>query len=647
MDSYTGGTAATVYDTNDGNTSTGNSSGSGNDYYLHLDDHTTETGVINSVIIRTYVRRDSGAWGGDPTFTIGVKTNGSSYFSGSTNPQSTSAWTWDEIDSLVAIINHTNNEEMRATELYAEVNYSPNVAPTLNIDEPDGTSDTVTVGDNYSIQYDLADTDDTVTVAFYYDTNNSGLNGTAITGACATAAEGTNVTCTWDTTGMTLGTYYVYGIANDGTNPDVAAYSSGEIGIYNPPVLNIDEPDGTGDAVAEGANYSIQYDLADPDDVVTVAFYYDTDSSGLDGTAITGACATAAEGTNATCTWDTTGMTAGSYYVYGIADDGTAPQVSDYSPGQIRINDPPTLNVDEPDGASDNVAEGSNYSIQYDLADTDDVVTVAFYYDTDSSGLDGTAITGACATAAEGTDATCTWDTTGVADGTYYVYGIADDGIDPQVSDYSSGQITIDGTAPADITNLYTGGHRDSWILLYWTAPGDDGSSGTATTYDIRYRTDAAITSGNWATATTVTGEPSPSVAGTLENFTVTDLSPGTTYYFAIKTADEVSNWSGVSNSPSNSTDSDITAPADITDLATGTVTDSSVLLTWTAPGDSGMIGTATTYDIRYSTSTITAGNWGSATQASSEPSPSAAGTSESFNVTSLSPQRERPLQCA
>ena len=117
----TGGTAATVYDTNNGNTSTGNSAGSGKDYYLDLDDHTSEIGTINSVIVRTYVRRDSGAWGGEPTFTIGVKTNGSSYFSGSksqnpesyslhsgntynTNPQSSSAWTWSEIDSLVAII---------------------------------------------------------------------------------------------------------------------------------------------------------------------------------------------------------------------------------------------------------------------------------------------------------------------------------------------------------------------------------------------------------------------------------------------------------------------------------------------------------------------------------------------------------------
>jgi hypothetical protein len=106
-----------------------------------------------------------------------------------------------------------------------------NFPPTLTIDEPDGTGDTVTKGDSYSIQYDLADSDDVVTVAFYYDTDNTGLDGTAIAGECAAAGEGTDLTCIWDTSGMTPGAYYVYGIANDGTNPAVSAYSSGQITI--------------------------------------------------------------------------------------------------------------------------------------------------------------------------------------------------------------------------------------------------------------------------------------------------------------------------------------------------------------------------------------------------------------------------------
>lgn len=105
-----------------------------------------------------------------------------------------------------------------------------NDPPTLTVTQPDGTGDTVTVGDPYNITYDLADTDNVVTAAMYYD-DTTDFTGTAITGACATAAEGAGATCSWDTTGMTPGTYYVYGITNDGVNPQVRDYSPGVITI--------------------------------------------------------------------------------------------------------------------------------------------------------------------------------------------------------------------------------------------------------------------------------------------------------------------------------------------------------------------------------------------------------------------------------
>jgi hypothetical protein len=113
----------------------------------------------------------------------------------------------------------------------------PNTSPTIAINEPDGISDTATVGNSYNINYDLADSEDTVTAAFYYDINNSGLDGSAI-GNCSAALAGTGSTCSWDTSGMTPGTYYVYAVTDDGTNPQVSAYSSGQITINAAPVIN-------------------------------------------------------------------------------------------------------------------------------------------------------------------------------------------------------------------------------------------------------------------------------------------------------------------------------------------------------------------------------------------------------------------------
>lgn len=88
---------------------------------------------------------------------------------------------------------------------------------------------------------------------------------------------------------------------------------------------------------------------------------------------------------------------------------------------------------------------------------------------------------------------------------------------------------------------------HDGTVKLRWTAPGDDGYVGTATTYDLRYHTEP-ITVGNWFDATQASGVPAPQIAGSIENYTVSGLTIGVTYYFAIRTADEKPNWSVISN---------------------------------------------------------------------------------------------------
>jgi len=203
---------------------------------------------------------------------------------------------------------------------------------------------------------------------------------------------------------------------------------------------------------------------------------------------------------------------------------------------------------------------------------------------------------------------------------------------------YKSFAVVSDTTAPAAVSDLAASSPSDSAVTLTWTAPGDDGSSGTATSYDIRYST-SNITDGNWASATPVSGEPTPLVAGTSQSKTVTGLSASTTYYFALKTADEVPNWSSISNVPSLATTAtpDTTAPAAVSDLAASSPSNSAITLTWTSPGDDANSGTATTYDLRYSASEITAGNFDSATPVSDEPTPLVAGTSQSKTVTGLS----------
>ncbi|MBN1826390.1 MAG: hypothetical protein JW958_08995 [Candidatus Eisenbacteria bacterium] len=106
---------------------------------------------------------------------------------------------------------------------------------------------------------------------------------------------------------------------------------------------------------------------------------------------------------------------------------------------------------------------------------------------------------------------------------------------------------TTDVTPPAAVDDLGATAITGSSITLAWAAPGDDGSTGTAASYDIRYSTSSIDTS-NWASATQATGEPSPQAAGTTQSFTLTGLADSTAYWAAIVTADEAANLSPLSN---------------------------------------------------------------------------------------------------
>jgi len=97
------------------------------------------------------------------------------------------------------------------------------------------------------------------------------------------------------------------------------------------------------------------------------------------------------------------------------------------------------------------------------------------------------------------------------------------------------------------VTDLVVSETTSDSVTLTWKAPGDDGSVGTAATYDIRYST-SPLTELNWAWATQCVDEPPPKSVGSSESFAVTNLSPDTNYYFALMAYDEVGNPSGLSN---------------------------------------------------------------------------------------------------
>jgi flagellar hook capping protein FlgD len=89
-------------------------------------------------------------------------------------------------------------------------------------------------------------------------------------------------------------------------------------------------------------------------------------------------------------------------------------------------------------------------------------------------------------------------------------------------------------------------------VVLVWTTPGDDGTIGRASKYDLRIST-KAITSNDtlswWNTATIINMAPRvPGMAGTRDSVMLGGLISGIRYYAILRVGDEKPNWSGFSN---------------------------------------------------------------------------------------------------
>ncbi len=160
-----------------------------------------------------------------------------------------------------------------------------------------------------------------------------------------------------------------------------------------------------------------------------------------------------------------------------------------------------------------------------------------------------------------------------------------------------------DKTPPAGITTLAAQtGDTEGEVKLNWLSPGDDGTSGNLTG---KFRIDYATYTKAWNYSNYEIEISTSNLSPLTSNlYIVTGLDGGVTYYFRIWAADEIPNWSSVSNGATACAQVDVTAPAAVTNL---TVSDNSkanaLQLQWTSPGDDGLSGNLTgQFEIRYST---------------------------------------------
>ncbi len=90
-------------------------------------------------------------------------------------------------------------------------------------------------------------------------------------------------------------------------------------------------------------------------------------------------------------------------------------------------------------------------------------------------------------------------------------------------------------------------GDRNGQIQLYWRAPGDDGLTGRAQSYALRYNKEF-FTAADWDNLPSFFNPPVPQYSGNQESMIVNGLEPGGEYFVALKAIDERGNVSAMTN---------------------------------------------------------------------------------------------------
>jgi Chitobiase/beta-hexosaminidase C-terminal domain len=132
---------------------------------------------------------------------------------------------------------------------------------------------------------------------------------------------------------------------------NTASFFVNDNGYDDPPEISILEP-----AVAQFTNENsilIRWEDSDPDSNAGISLYFDTDQSGAGGTLIVEGFSEDPDVEDDSYHWDISGMAEGTYYVYGIIDDGNSSDIS-YAPGTVIIDRiPPAVTVLPPGGNYD------------------------------------------------------------------------------------------------------------------------------------------------------------------------------------------------------------------------------------------------------------------------------------------------------
>lgn len=243
--------------------------------------------------------------------------------------------------------------------------------------------------------------------------------------------------------------------------------------------------------------------------------------------------------------------------------------------------------------------------IQLDLSQVSNAAVSYYYRDAPSGTNDGTAETGDGKSYG---DSGMRFDRSGgdisgtlkIAVQTYYLpagVGTQDSLLGAQLAGQAELPLLINNVdtqipdliPPARITDLGVVQKTETSMTLAWTAPGDDGMSGRASSYILYYdSTPVGTDTVSWIqTAVQETNLPAPADPNTMQQYSVTGLQMGQQYFFILVTLDDFGNQSAFSNVAT-----EITVPVELA-VFNAQVEGNTVELAWQTVSESNNAGFA------------------------------------------------------
>lgn len=359
--------------------------------------------------------------------------------------------------------------------------------------------------DLYTIRWNATDPDDTIRIAFYYDTDHVGFDGTLIVDG---QLKGTNRSYVWDASQVPGGTYYIYAVVNSPNHEPLKVYSPGTFLIDQDrkPRLTILSPYSGDDTWSDF--FVIQWDAFDFDSDATIGFYVQNATPGFDGTERVIVEGISEDNDDDFYVWDISQEATGSLEIIGVIRDATWTIVAT-APRPLKIqrpvveNEVPKLVFVDPGNSwlPDNIrvsnarvrgnitSDPNMYTLRFVAYDKEapENTRISLYWDSNATGLDGTLIAKNLSLTSNAGVNSYDWDISNVPGGTYYFYATVFDGVNDPVSYYSRSVLHINREPKIEIFSPESPFNVvNDQLVIRWTATDPDSAATISLYYDTR-----------------------------------------------------------------------------------------------------------------------------------------------------------------